>query len=83
MRKTLSATLALAMVILAGTALAAEQAKKPHIVILATGGTLAGSKETQTRAGYTSGQVGVDVLLKLVLLKTSNPTEVQSCFNRY
>ncbi len=66
MRKTLSATLALAMVILAGTALAAEQAKKPHVVILATGGTIAGSAETQTQAGYTSGQVGVDVLLKAV-----------------
>ena len=67
MRKTLSATLALVMVVaLAGAALAAEQAKKPHVVILATGGTIAGSAETQTQAGYTSGQVGVDVLLKAV-----------------
>jgi L-asparaginase len=39
---------------------------KPKIVILATGGTIAGSAETQTQAGYTSGQVGVDVLINAV-----------------
>ena len=41
-------------------------AGKPNIVILATGGTIAGSAETQTQAGYTSGQVGVDVLINAV-----------------
>ena len=41
-------------------------ADKPNIVILATGGTIAGSAETQTQAGYTSGQVGVDVLINAV-----------------
>ncbi len=40
--------------------------EKPNIVILATGGTIAGSAETQTQAGYASGQVGVDVLIKAV-----------------
>ena len=39
---------------------------KPNIVILATGGTIAGSAETGTQAGYTSGQVGVDVLINAV-----------------
>jgi len=39
---------------------------KPNIVILATGGTIAGSAESQTQAGYTSGQVGVDVLINAV-----------------
>ncbi len=39
---------------------------KPKVVILATGGTIAGSAETQTQAGYTSGQVGVDVLINAV-----------------
>jgi L-asparaginase len=33
-------------------------ADKPNIVILATGGTIAGSAASQTQAGYTSGQVG-------------------------
>jgi L-asparaginase len=47
-------------------ALSAEAAAKPKVVILATGGTIAGSAETQTQAGYTSGQVGVDVLINAV-----------------
>ena len=37
-----------------------------NISILATGGTIAGSAETQTQAGYTSGQVGVETLLAAV-----------------
>ena len=38
----------------------------PNIVILATGGTIAGSAASQTQAGYTSGQVGIDVLMNAV-----------------
>ena len=45
---------------------AGEDPAKPNVVILATGGTIAGSGETQTQAGYSSGQVGVDVLLEAV-----------------
>lgn len=45
---------------------AAAHAEKSSIVILATGGTIAGSAESQTQAGYTSGQVGVEVLLAAV-----------------
>ena len=45
---------------------AAVAADKANIVILATGGTIAGSADTQTQAGYTSGQVGVDILLGAV-----------------
>ncbi len=41
-------------------------AAKPAVAILATGGTIAGSAESQTQAGYTSGQVGVEVLLAAV-----------------
>ena len=36
-----------------------SQAKK-NIVILATGGTIAGAAATGTQAGYTSGQVKID-----------------------
>ena len=50
--------------LLAGWAL--QAAAKPNIVILATGGTIAGSADSQTQAGYTSGQVGVDVLINAV-----------------
>lgn len=46
---------------------AQPQAKKlPHIVILATGGTIAGSADTKTSVGYTSGAVTVDALIQAV-----------------
>ena len=40
--------------------------KKPNIVILATGGTIAGAAATGTQAGYTSGAVSIDAMLKAV-----------------
>ena len=39
---------------------------KPNIVILATGGTIAGAAETGTQKDYSSGQVGVDTLMEAV-----------------
>lgn len=53
----------LSLLFVAGAVSAAD---KPNIVILATGGTIAGSAESQTQAGYTSGQVGVDILINAV-----------------
>ena len=44
----------------------AQGAKKPRIVIVATGGTIAGSAESSTAAGYQSGAVGVDILIAAV-----------------
>jgi L-asparaginase len=44
----------------------AQGKKLPHIVILATGGTIAGSAESKTSVGYTSGAVTVDVLISAV-----------------
>ena len=41
----------------------AAETNKPNIVILATGGTIAGAAETGTQAGYTSGQVAVEALI--------------------
>ncbi|RKZ14130.1 L-asparaginase 2 [bacterium] len=38
----------------------------PKVVILATGGTIAGAAATETTAGYESGQVGIDALLAAV-----------------
>jgi L-asparaginase len=40
--------------------------KKPKIVILATGGTIAGAAAKETDAGYQSGAVGVDILIQAV-----------------
>lgn len=39
---------------------------KPTVVVLATGGTIAGAAATDVQSGYTSGQVGVDQLLDAV-----------------
>jgi L-asparaginase len=39
---------------------------KANIVILATGGTIAGAAATGTQAGYSSGQVGVETLIQAV-----------------
>jgi L-asparaginase len=38
----------------------------PNVVVLATGGTIAGAAATDVQAAYTSGQVGVDQLLAAV-----------------
>ena len=48
--------------------LAAAQptAKLPAVKIIATGGTIAGEAASSAQAGYTSGQVGVDALIKAV-----------------
>jgi L-asparaginase len=39
---------------------------KPNIVILATGGTIAGAAATGTQSGYTSGAVTIDAMVKAV-----------------
>src|SRR6185503_11705049 len=39
------------------------QGKKPNILILATGGTIAGAAASGTQAGYTSGAVTIDAML--------------------
>src|SRR6478672_6406907 len=48
--------------------LSARQAAKalPTVVVLATGGTIAGAAGSDVQAGYTSGQVGVEQLLAAV-----------------
>jgi L-asparaginase len=45
---------------------AGVQSGLPRIVVLATGGTIAGAAATDVQAGYKSGQVGVDQLLAAV-----------------
>src|SRR5205807_394194 len=44
----------------------ATDKKLPDIVILATGGTIAGAAATGTQAGYTSGAVTIDAMLAAV-----------------
>lgn len=47
----------LALVFCAGCQNAASQGKKPNVVILATGGTIAGAAGSGTQSAYTSGAV--------------------------
>jgi len=44
----------------------AQGKKLPNIVILATGGTIAGSAASGTQAAYTSGAVGIDTMVAAV-----------------
>src|SRR5262245_47796742 len=45
---------------------AAAAGPLPNVVVLATGGTIAGAAASDVQAGYTSGQVGVQQLLAAV-----------------
>jgi L-asparaginase len=58
--------LVFAALLMTGPHAAAAQASKPQIVILATGGTIAGAAATGTQSGYTSGAVGIDTMLAAV-----------------
>lgn len=62
----LAAMLGCAVAISAAVAEAQGAKKLPNVVIVATGGTIAGSAASQTEAGYKSGAVGVDILINAV-----------------
>jgi L-asparaginase len=62
-RKTLLMTVA---VLALAVGYAHAQAKKPNVVILATGGTIAGAAASGTQAGYTSGAVTIDAMIAAV-----------------
>jgi L-asparaginase len=58
--------LSLTLVAALGGAAALAAEKLPNVVVLATGGTIAGAGASDVQAGYTSGQVGVEQLLAAV-----------------
>jgi L-asparaginase len=62
----LSAAGGTASVAAQAAAAAAPKGNLPTVVVLATGGTIAGAAESDVQAGYSSGQVGVDQLLNAV-----------------
>ena len=67
MRTSSKACLALAAVLFAGApGVGAQEKKLPNVVILATGGTIAGAAATGTQSGYTSGAVTIDAMLQAV-----------------
>ena len=55
-----------ALAALCVASVAAAQAEKPDVVILATGGTIAGAAATGTQSGYTSGAVTIDTMVAAV-----------------
>jgi L-asparaginase len=63
--RVVGALSAAALIVTAATA-GAQTGAKPNVVIVATGGTIAGSAASQTEAGYQSGAVGVDILIQAV-----------------
>src|SRR5688572_15783708 len=49
-----------------GLQLAHAQARKPNVVILATGGTIAGAAASGTQSAYKSGAVTIDAMIAAV-----------------
>jgi L-asparaginase len=56
----------LAVLVCCGVGFGQSGGKLPAVKIIATGGTIAGEAATSAQSGYTSGQVGVDALIKAV-----------------
>src|SRR5215208_3902227 len=59
-------SLALALLLTLGLCQYAHAQKKPNVVILATGGTIAGAAASGTQAAYTSGAVTIDAMIAAV-----------------
>src|SRR6185295_9443409 len=66
MKSTTTRRSLLVLFMIASVQYAAAQTKKPNIVILATGGTIAGAAATGTQPGYTSGAVTIDAMIAAV-----------------
>jgi L-asparaginase len=54
------------LILVAAMAMTSLALAKPHIVILATGGTIAGAQASSSQVGYKSGSFSVDDLIKAV-----------------
>ena len=61
-----SRSLLLVFFLIACVQYSAAQARKPNVVIRATGGTIAGAAATGTQADYTSGAVTIDAMIAAV-----------------
>src|SRR5213075_3384396 len=66
MKATTTRRSLLVLFMIATAQLATAQPKKPNVVILATGGTIAGAAATGTQSGYTSGAVTIDAMVAAV-----------------
>src|ERR1041384_5207002 len=59
-------TSAFAVILLLASLQSVAAQKKPNIIILATGGTIAGAAATGTQSGYKSGAVTIDAMVAAV-----------------
>src|SRR5262245_23165001 len=66
MRRTIRVGWRSAVLLATFAAVPAWSQKPANVVVLATGGTIAGAAASDVQAGYTSGQVGVEQLLAAV-----------------
>ena len=66
MKRSCRSWISFLMFVLASYEAVIGQAKKPNIVILATGGTIAGAAASGTQSAYTSGAVTIDAMLDAV-----------------
>jgi L-asparaginase len=66
MKATTTRRSLLVLFMIASVQCAIAQGKKPTVVILATGGTIAGAAASGTQAGYTSGAVTIDAMIAAV-----------------
>lgn len=66
MRRSYKTWVSFAVFLLASCQLGFSQGAKPNIVVLATGGTIAGAAATGTQSSYTSGKVTIDAMLDSV-----------------
>ena len=61
--RTLLALLSVVALVASGATSAQDAQRKHNVVILATGGTIAGAAATGTQSGYTSGAVTIDAMI--------------------
>jgi len=66
MNRSCKSLVVLLLLVLASYPKALGQGSKPNVVVLATGGTIAGAAATGTQSSYTSGKVTIDDMLNSV-----------------
>jgi L-asparaginase len=65
-RRSIAVVFVIFLVFVGSSLTAAAQKTLPNVVVLATGGTIAGAAATGTQAAYTSGAVTIDTMLDAV-----------------
>lgn len=64
--KLFTTTLLFTFILSIGSSAFAQNKNLPNVVILATGGTIAGTADGSNQAGYTAGQLGINTMIDAV-----------------